>query len=115
MLKPKLSEAKLRKLEWTRVRQKAWREKPDHMEAIRVRATNAAAAKKQRRIQNLIAALSTLPAAMTTDELRDAVTKSNYRGKFHSMTNRLRRHGLMLYDAAAGVWVNQCVPEREQS
>jgi hypothetical protein len=31
------------------------------------------------------------------------------------MTNKLRRHRLMSYDAAAGVWVNHCVPEREQS
>jgi len=115
MPKPELKKAVLVKFQWTRVRQKAWREKPDHMEAIRVRATQSAANAKARNLQRLIHTLGACPATLTTDDLRAMVTNSNYKGTFHSMTNKLRRHRLMSYDAAAAVWVNHCVPEREQS
>jgi len=109
MSKPNLSRAIQDKLKWTRVRQKAWRDKPDHMEAIRVRATQRAATSKARNHLALIRNLSTLPASLSTDELQAIVkAASTYRGTYHSFQNRLRRHGLMRYDAASGRWLNLC-------
>jgi hypothetical protein len=84
------------------------------MESIRKRATANANARRRENHAALIARLTTLPATMTTADLL-AYIDGRYPGRPSSFFNRLRRHKLMLYDADAGVWVNQCVPEREQS
>lgn len=77
------------------------------MEACRQRATKAAKAVRERKHQLLVHRLRTLPAAIQTDELRvlilDIYPK---RFAFRSFINRVRRHGLMSYDAILGVWVN---------
>lgn len=108
MSKPNLSRAIQDKLKWTRVRQRAWRDKPDHMEAIRVRATERASVSRARKHLALIRNLSTLAASLSTEELQAIVKASTYRGTYHSFQNRLRRHGLMRYDAASGRWLNLC-------
>jgi hypothetical protein len=84
------------------------------MEDIRKRASARAAQVRRDNHAALIARLATLPATLTTDDLL-AYIDGKYPGKPSSFFNRLRRHRLMSYDAAAGVWVNHCVPEREQS
>ena len=99
----------LQRLALTRNRQKAWREKPDHMETIRQRASARAAQVRRENHAALIARLGALPATMTTDDLL-AFIEGKYPGKPSSFFNRLRRHRLMTYDAAAGVWVNHCLP-----
>ena len=97
----------LLRLAITRARQKAWREKPERMEAARQRATAKAAAQRHANHAALIVRLSDLPAAMTTDELRTFIA-AKYRGEPKSFFNRLRRHGLMTWDHVADVWVNHC-------
>lgn len=106
-MKNKLSEKVLRRLELTRLRQKAWREIPEVMERARRKATAKAAAKRHANHAALIARLSDLPATLTTDKLRTFIA-AKYRGEPKSFFNRLRRHGLMAYDPVADAWVNHC-------
>lgn len=106
-MKKDLSRKVLNRLALTRVRQKAWREKPARMEQIRQRATAKAAAQRHANHAALVARLSDLPAALTTDQVL-AFIDGIYRGKPKSFFNRLRRHGLMAYDYQADVWVNHC-------
>lgn len=97
----------LLRLAITRGRQKAWREKPDVMERGRRKATAAATAQRHANHAALVARLSDLPAALTTDQVL-AFIDGIYRGKPGSFFNRLRRHGLMTWDYRADVWVNHC-------
>jgi len=106
-MKKDIPEKVLRRLELTRLRQKAWREKPARMEQIRQRATAKAAAQRHANHAALVARLSDLPAAMTTDQVL-AYIDGRYRGKPGSFFNRLRRHGLMTWDYKADLWVNHC-------
>lgn len=106
-MKKNIPEKVLRRLELTRLRQKAWREKPARMEQIRQRATAKAAAQRHANHAALVARLSDLPAAMTTDQVL-AYIDGIYRGKPGSFFNRLRRHGLMTWDYRADIWVNHC-------
>ena len=91
----------------TRGRQKAWRRKPEQMEAGRRKATAKAAEKRQRKHALLVAWLADLPAAMTTDQVLASI-QGVYDHKPGSFFNRLRRHGLMTWDCHADVWVNHC-------
>lgn len=99
----------LKRLALTRLRQKAWREKRDHMETIRKRAVANAAQARRDNHAALISRLASMPATMTTDELK-AYIDGKYPGRPSSFFDRLRRHRLMLYNADAGVWVNLCRP-----
>lgn len=88
-------------------RRKAWKDKPEHMEAIRQRATKAAKTGKERKHQLLVSRLRTLPAEIQTEQLRVlALDIYPKRFAFRSFVNRVRRHGLMTYDAILGLWVN---------
>ena len=102
----------LKRLALTRLRQKAWRDKPEHMETIRQRAVANAATKRRDNHAALIARLSHLPATMTSDALIAYIT-GKYSGKPSSFFDRLRRHRLMTYNATDGVWVNLCRPTPE--
>lgn len=96
-------------------RRKAWKEKPEHMEAIRQRATKAAKAVRERKHQLLVHRLRSLPAEITTDNLRKfAADIYPRRFAFRSFVNRVRRHGLLAYDAVLGVWVNRVVDKPPQ-
>jgi hypothetical protein len=106
-MKKDTSRKVLLRLAVTRGRQKAWREMPERMEAGRQRATAKAAVLRHAKHARLVARLSDLPAALTTDQLLVYV-ESKYRGKPGSFFNRLRRHGLMTWDYKADVWVNHC-------
>ncbi len=106
-MKKDLSRKVLLRLAVTRGRQKAWRQKPEQMEAGRLKATAKAAAQRHANHADLIARLADLPATMTTDQVL-AYAASKYRGKPGSFFNRLRRHGLMTWDYHADVWVNHC-------
>ena len=93
-------------------RRKAWKEKPEHMEAIRQRATKAAKTGKERKHQLLVHRLRTLPAEIQTDQLRVlALDIYPKRFAFRSFINRVRRHGLMSYDAILGLWVNHTLSQ----
>ena len=65
--------AVLAKLQMTRWRQKAWRDRPEHMEAIRQRATARAKAKRDDQIGLLRVYLADLPERMTGPELDDLI------------------------------------------
>jgi hypothetical protein len=106
-MRKNIPEKVLRRLELTRLRQKLWREKPEVMEAARRKATAKAAAQRHANHAALVARLSDLPAAMTTDQVL-AYIDGIYRGNPKSFFNRLRRHDLMAYDYKADVWVNHC-------
>jgi hypothetical protein len=106
-MRKNLSEKVLRRLELTRLRQKLWREKPEVMERGRRKATAKATAQRHANHAALVARLSDLPAAMTSDQVL-AYIDGIYRGKPGSFFNRLRRHGLMTWDPLADVWVNHC-------
>jgi hypothetical protein len=108
---------KHKEFELTRRRQKAWRERREHMEGIRQRAVARAAEIRRENNAALIARLATLPATLTKEELL-AFIDDKYSGTYNSFCNRLRKHGMMTYDpflGEFGAWVNHCVPEREQS
>lgn len=104
-----MNNAKRKDFELTRRRQKAWRERREHMEGIRQRAVARAAQVRRENHAALIARLATLPATLTTDELR-AYIDGKYAGRPSSFFDRLRRHRLMTYDVIAGHWVNHCIP-----
>ena len=106
-MRKNIPEKVLRRLELTRLRQKLWREKPERMEAARRKATAKAAAQRHANHAALVARLSDLPAALTTDQVL-AYIDGIYRGNPKSFFNRLRRHDLMAYDYKADVWVNNC-------
>jgi hypothetical protein len=102
-------QAILFKLQMTRWRQKAWREKPDHMEAIRKRATEQAKAVKEWKHLRLVQALMALPDRMTHQELDDLFLKSYLTHKQvtrDSFFKRVKRRGLLTFDPADGCWVN---------
>ena len=85
------------------------------MEAIRQRATKAAKAVMERKHQLLVHRLRSLPAEITTDNLRKfAADIYPRRFAFRSFVNRVRRHGLLAYDAVLGVWVNRVVDKPPQ-
>ena len=113
-MKNKPSKTILHRFAVTRGRQKAWREKPDHMEAARRKATAKAAANRHANHAALVARLADLPATLTTEELQAFIVEK-YRGVPKSFLNRLRRHNLMAYDPVQDRWVNHCITEREQS
>jgi len=88
-------------------RRKAWKERPEHMEAIRQRATKAAKTGKERKHQLLVSRLRQLPREIQTQDLK-TYARDIYpaRFAFRSFVNRVRRHGLLSYDVILGVWVN---------
>ena len=98
----------LRKLALSRLRQKAWREHPDKMEAIRRQATEEAKAVKERKDMALREVISTWPAKMTAAELRQIVEQSlEYEGRYSSLTYRFTRKGMLRFDSD-GFWHNLC-------
>lgn len=104
-----LSRAILHRLSMTRIRQKAWREKPDHMEGIRQRAAKAAKAVRDRKTDRLRHYLSELPDRMTKDELKTLIVDEYCQQKQvdpASFYRHVKRHGLLSYDGAVGQWVN---------
>ena len=111
MPNPKLKDTVLFKLQMTRWRQKAWREKPELMEAIRRRAVNKAKAIKDEKRQNLMRRLSELPDKMTTDELMVLIGDEYCQFKHvkkPAFFQQIRRHTLLSYDALTGYWINNC-------
>lgn len=102
----------LQKLALTRRRQKAWRERREHMETIRQRAVAKAADVRRENHAALISRLAALPATLTKEELL-AFLEGKYSGTYESFCGRLRRHKLMTYDpflGEYGMWVNLCRP-----
>ena len=82
------------------------------MEMIRQRATDRAKQIKDIKHRNLINLVNQWPAMIHSDELVSLIQALNYsdkRGKrmqTASMINRLRRKGLISYDAGLGIWKN---------
>lgn len=104
------------KLQMTRWRQKAWRDNPAHMEAIRGRAIKNAAYNRKTKHIILIDVVSLWPKLMTPKEFKIQClgiypAELNVR----SLVNRLTRHKLMAYDAGRALWVNQCNLEGDDS
>ena len=106
----------LRKLALTRSRQKAWREQPEKMEAIRRQATVEAKAVRERNNDHLKAILRGWPEKMSPGELKQLVEQRlDYSGKYSSLTYRLTRCGLLRFDAD-GCWHNLCtLPQSKPS
>ena len=93
----------------TRARQKAWRERPDHMEQIRKRATDRAKTIKEGKNIRFTEALKALPETMTTQELHDLFLTAYLSSKQvtkDSFFKRVKRRGLLAYDPAQSVWLN---------
>jgi hypothetical protein len=112
MTKPNRTTARrgwvLRKLALTRVRQKAWRDNPTRMEAIRQKATDEAKAVKERKDMALRHIIGTWPAKMTSAELKAIVQQTlDYDGRYSSLTYRFSRKGMLRYDVD-GFWHNLC-------
>lgn len=102
-------QAILFKLQMTRWRQKAWREKPDHMEAIRKRATDQAKIVKDGKHLRLVQDLEALPDRMTHQELDDLFLNSYLTHKQvtrDSFFKRVKRRNVLAFDPADGCWVN---------
>ena len=112
MTKPNRTTARrgwvLRKLSLTRLRQKAWREQPERMESIRVKAITAAKAVKEQKNQRIREAMSAWPKTLDTSTLREYILKDfTYTGKMSSLIWRMRRHGMMEF-RDDGLWHNLC-------
>jgi len=104
------------KLQMTRWRQKAWRDNPTHMEAIRCRAIKNAAYNRKTKHIILIDVVSLWPKLMTPKEFKIQClgiypAELNVR----SLVNRLTRHNLVAYDPSRALWVNRCNPEEDDS
>jgi hypothetical protein len=98
----------LRKLSLTRLRQKAWREQPEKMERIRVKAIAAAKAVKEQKNLRIREAMTTWPSTFDTATLREYILKDfTYKGKVSSLIWRMRRHGMMEF-REDGLWHNLC-------
>jgi hypothetical protein len=99
----------LARLALTRRRQKAWRERPEHMEAIRQKATAKARTKKQEDTQLLRSYFSELPSQMTRSEVFELIGKDYCKERKVSeqaFWQQVRNHRILSYDAALGLWVN---------
>ena len=112
MTKPNRTTARrgwvLRKLALTRIRQKAWRDQPEKMEAIRRKATEEAKTVKERKDMALRQIISTWPAKMSAAELKDIAEQSlEYDGRYSSLTYRFTRKGMLRFEAD-GFWHNLC-------
>lgn len=105
-----------RQLQLTRSRQKAWREQPERMEAIRKQATAEAKRQRQIRDEGLRQVIALWPASMTANELKDLVARDiEYDGRYSSLTYRFTRKA-MLWFGADGFWHNLCkLPPTETS
>lgn len=112
MTKPNRTTARrgwvLRKLSLTRLRQKAWREQPERMEAIRRQATEEAKTVKERKDMALRQIIATWPAKMTAAELKDIVEQTlDYDGRYSSLTYRFSRKAMLRFETD-GYWHNLC-------
>jgi len=112
MTKPNRTTARrgwvLRKLSLTRYRQKAWREQPERMESIRVKAITAAKAVKEQKNLRIREAMSAWPSTLDTATLREYILRDfTYKGKVSSLIWRMRRHGMMEFKFD-GLWHNLC-------
>lgn len=99
----------LRAYALTRVRQKAWREKPEVMENIRRNATRQASLNAAKRTQRLKGYLAELPDRMTKQELRTLIVQdfcSQKKVSEQAFWQQVRTHGLLAYDPATGLWLN---------
>ena len=103
----------LARLQMTRYRQKAWREKPDLMESIRQRATARAKTVRDKKTDRLKHYLSELPERMTKEELKTLIVDEYCQQKQvdpASFYRHVKRHGLLSYDGAVALWVNHTRP-----
>ena len=107
---------KIKKLPWkffiANTRKKLWKDNKPMMESIRQRATDRAKQIKDDKHRNLIRHLFNWPEEITSNELKQYIDALNYTDKHGnrmltlSMINRLRRKGLISYDASLGIWKN---------
>jgi hypothetical protein len=99
----------LARLALTRRRQKAWRERPDHMEGIRQRATAKARTKKQQDTELLKGYIAELPSQMTRSEVLSLIATDYCKARKVSeqaFWQQVRNHRLLTYDGVSGLWVN---------
>jgi len=120
MTKPDRTNARrawvLRKLALTRMRQKAWREQPVKMEAIRRQATLESKAVRVKKNEQLRSMIATWPKTMTPPELKQLVSANlEYAKRYSSLTYRFTRCGLLRF-GEDGLWHNLChLPDFLQS
>ena len=117
-----LSSAQLRQIHQARRWAELWRLDPGKMEACRRAATLAAVSAKKRKNDRLRELVSAWPSSIAPTDLKALVLElakapSPYRrGKRYnprSVLNRLRRHGMLSFDHATGLWTNACRPAIE--
>jgi hypothetical protein len=102
---------------------KKWRENPQAQEKNRQLGVQASKDKRQSRNERLREIISTWPAKMTPDELRDRISgifPAHYNPR--SATNRIVRLGLMSFDRPRHQWVNNttniptpCIGDKERA
>jgi hypothetical protein len=95
------------------IRKKLWKDKPEQMEAIRIRAIARAKQIKDEKYQRLFIFLQGWPKEITPEQLKqlinDEINLTNKRGKqmhLRSFINKLTRRQLLRYDAGLGKWIN---------
>lgn len=100
------------RLALTRRRQKAWRERPDHMEGIRQRATAKAKAVKKQARERLRGYFTKLPKEMTKTEVWTMIGEEYCRQRKvteQAFWQQVRNHGLLTYQQTNGLWLNRCL------
>ena len=100
--------AVLVKLQWTRIRQKAWREKRPTMEAALDRAQKQAKENKKAKDDALRTMIAGWPKTISPKELKDLVHRDiDYPKRYSSLVYRFtRKH--MLEFKPDGLWHNLC-------
>lgn len=96
----------LTRLKWTRIRQKAWREKPEKMRAALAKATEQARRSRHELNDILRSIVAEMPMTMTPEELKEqARLRINYSRKHTSLVYRMRRLGFIDF-REDGLWHN---------
>ena len=100
--------AVLVKFKWTRIRQKAWREKRATMEAALAEAHKQAIENKKTLDEKLRATIAGWPKTISPKELKDLVQRDiEYTKRYSSLVYRFtRKH--MLEFKPDGLWHNLC-------
>ena len=100
--------AVLVKLQWTRIRQKAWREKRPTMEAALAEAQKQAKENKKAKDDALRTMIAGWPKTISPKELKDLVQRDiEYTKRYSSLVYRFTRKRMLEFKPD-GLWHNLC-------
>lgn len=106
MSNPNRKRAVLVKFAWTRIRQKAWREKRPTMEAAQAKAVEQARENKQAIDEALRVTIAGWPQTMTPKELKELVRRDiDYTKRYSSLVYRFSRRKMLEFKPD-GLWHN---------